>query len=40
MKNSLASLEALESELVPNLNAVFISNSDQNKQFTMLLVQH
>lgn len=39
MKNCLASLEALESELVPSLNAVF-NNIHQNKHFASLLVKH
>ncbi|GJQ74639.1 putative serendipity locus alpha protein [Trypoxylus dichotomus] len=40
MKNCLASLEALESELVPNLNAVFCNNAGINQHFAFLLVQH
>lgn len=40
MKSCLASLEALESELVPNLNAIFNSTTDHSKHFAFLLINH
>ncbi|KAI4458397.1 alpha catenin [Holotrichia oblita] len=40
LKNCLASLEALESELVPNLNTVFSSNTNSNHHFASILVNH